>query len=153
MIDFDMVNQYLCVTNNMLHAQRDNFINPLRKENLNSGRMRDLMQMVKWRKNMVTKAMFNEMYGGVFQYFKMVTEISRIEMYLWQYHLHTNTFSDATICVRNQFVMCLCGMLRSESIYIAYISDLCDFVIDTDTNTDPSPYHIIIRRVCEGNAN
>ena len=45
-------------------------------------------------------------------------------------------------------------MLIRESIYIADPSDQCDFVINTDVNKEPSPYHIIIiMRVGEGKAN
>ena len=72
----------------------------------------------------------------------MVTKIPRFEMYLWQYNCHNNEFSDAAMHDWFQFLMYLCGVLRGESLYLVDLSDLCYFVIDTDTNKEPSPYHV-----------
>jgi hypothetical protein len=78
-LDFTAVNQYSCAVKEILQQQRDNGINNIRKDDLDSDRINHLMKMVKGRKNKVTKAMFKERAGGAFQPFKMIQEIPRIE--------------------------------------------------------------------------
>ena len=81
-LDFNAVNQYSYVIKEILQVQRDNGINDIRKQDLDSDRMAHLMKLVKGRKNKVTKAMFKERATGAFQPFKMIQEIPRIEKYL-----------------------------------------------------------------------
>ena len=150
-LDFTAVNQYSCAVKEILQQQRDNGINNIRKDDLDSDRMNQLMKMVKSRKNKVTKAMFKERSSGAFQPFKMIQEIPRIEKYLWDYPSSTLVNGASALRDRYHFLMCLCGVLRSESMYLADLADLCDFMLHPDC--EPDPYHILIMRIGEGKVN
>ena len=71
-LDFNTLNQYSCAIKEILQVQRDDGINDIRKQDLDSDRMAHLMKLVKGRKNKVTKAMFEERVTGAFQPFKMI---------------------------------------------------------------------------------
>ena len=150
-LDFDAVNQYKCALKEILMAQRDQRINTERKDDLDSDRMNQLMLTVKRRKNKVTKAMFKERATGAFEPFKMLPQIPRIEKYLWEYSNRSYAYGAAAMRDRFQFLMCLCGVLRSESLYQADLSDLCDFFINQDG--EPDHYHIAVLRIGDGKAN
>ena len=109
------------------------------------------MKMVKSRKNKVTKAMFKERASGTFQPFTMIKKILCIEKYLWDCHSSTLVNGASALRDRYHFLMCLCGVLRSESMYLADLTDLCDFMMNPDN--DPDPYHILIMRIGEGKGN
>ncbi len=49
--------------------------------------------------------------------------------------------------------MSLCGVLRSESLFKADLSDLMDINLEPSLTKEPSPYHILIMRIGEGKQN
>ena len=52
---------------------------------------------------------------------------------------------------RFQYLFSLNGVLRMESLYLAYLSDLCDFIFHQKLERDP--YQCLILRVGTGKAN
>ena len=58
----------------------------------------------------------------------MIHLISQIEEGLWSHKYGRNESMCSSIRNRFQFLMTLSGCLRSESMYKANLSDLCDLV-------------------------
>ena len=61
-----------------------------------------------------------------------------------------NTLSFSVSAIRDQFhlLMCPCGVLRSEFLYLADLTDIFGFTLYPDN--EPDPYHTFIMRIGEG---
>ena len=150
-LGFSIVNQYRCAIKRILREQRDKNANTLRNEDIDSERVNRLMDNVKKRKDAVARANFKERFDGEFTPYKMISEVTQIETYMWEYHCTTPAFSAASLRDRYHFLATYGGVLRSESMYLADLSDLCDFKFKQQK--EPHPYHIGIQRVSMGKTN
>ena len=150
-LGFDMVNQYRCAIKKVLRHQRDQGLNKLKKDDIDSERIDRLMENVLKRKDRVSKANFKERVDGEFTPYKMIDEVHAIEDYMWHYGCTTLPYCAASLRDRYQYLATLAGVLRSESLYRGDLSDLCDFKFNQ--RLEPSPYHIGIQRVSMGKAN
>ena len=152
-LDYDSINQYLCAIKTLMLRQRSaNLIN-LKGDDIMSDRMKLLIKEVKIRRNAVTKALFKERLSEEFAPFKMIGEVPRIEEWLWNYNNSTISFAISSLRDRFHFLMSLGAVLRSESLFKADLSDLCNFILETEQTEEPSPYHIVVLRIGEGKQN
>ena len=135
----------------LLRNQRDTGVNMRKNEDIDSERVDRLMENVLQRKHEVARANFKERCDGEFTPYKMISEVGQIEDFMWNYNCTTSAFSAASLQDRYQFLACLSGVLRSESLYHGDLSDLCDFTFHK--SKEPHPYHIGIQRVSMGKAN
>jgi len=62
----------------------------------------------------------------------------------------TPSFGASSLRDRFQFLMSLCGVLRSESLFKADLSDLMDIKLESQLTKEPFPYHVLILRIGEG---
>ena len=109
------------------------------------------MQNVRIRKDKVHKAQFKERHDHDFKPFGLVGEVGRMEKWAWDSNSSTKSYGASSLRDRFQLLMTLGGVLRSESLYKADLSDLCDFKFHQKTERDP--YHVCILRVSTGKTN
>ena len=152
-LDFDAINQYICAVKTLILQQRSANLTSLRGDDIMTDRMKVLIKEIKNRRNAVTKALFKERITEEFKPFKMIGEVPRIEEWLWNYNNSTISFGTSSLRDRFHFLMSLGAVLRSESLFKADLSDLCDFILDRDKMNEPSPYHIVVLRIGEGKQN
>ena len=152
-LDFDSINQYVCAVKTLILKQRSASLINLKGDDIMTDRMKLLIKEVKTRRNAVTKALFKERLSEEFQPFKMIGEIPRIEEWLWNYNNTTISYATSSLRDRFHFLMTLGAVLRSESLFKADLSDLCDFILEADKINEPSPYHIVVLRIGEGKQN
>ena len=150
-VGFDMVNQYLCAIRHISTDQCDDGINTITNIDINSTRVKRLMNNIKNRKDHVSKKNFKERINGEFKPYSLYSEIPRMERFMWKYGSGTAVFGASALRDRFQFLMTLSGVLRSESLYKADLADLCDFKYKQSRERDP--YHILILRVSTGKTN
>ena len=150
-LEFDSVNIYLCAVKTLMARQRDEGINSLQNWDLMTERMKLLLILVTERREKVSKALFKERATGDFEPFRMASELAKIEEFMWEYSCKTATFSASSMRDRFQYLMTLNGVLRMESMYIADLSDLCDFIFHQKDELDP--YQCLIMRIGTGKAN
>ena len=106
--------------------------NCLRHTDLNSDRMKNLVKMVIERKDLVRKSLNREQLDSKFQSYTMVSDIARLEKYLWNYNRRTSCSSAALLQGMFQFLMTLSRVARIESLYLEDICDLCDFLLQNN---------------------
>ena len=70
---------------------------------------------------------------------------------MWEYSCKTDTFGASSMRDRFQYLFSLNGVLMMESLYLADLSDLCDFIFHQKQERDP--YQCLILRVGTGKAN
>jgi hypothetical protein len=78
----------------------------------------------------------------------MAAEVSNIEEFMWKYSCRTASFSASSMRDRFQYLFSLNGVLRMESLYLADLSDLCDFIFHQKEERDP--YMCLILRIGTG---
>ena len=152
-LDFETVNQYLCAVKQLMCTQRSEGLITLKSDDIMTDTLKQIIKEVKTRKNAVTKALFKERIDGEYDPFKMIGEVPKIEKYLWEYNNMTPSFGASSLRDRFQFLMSLCGVLRSESLFKADLSDLMDIKLESQLTKEPSPYHVLILRIGEGKQN
>ena len=152
-LDVDTINQYLCAVKTLLLKQRSAGLTSLKSDDIMTERMKVLLKEVRTRRNAVVRALFKERISKEFQPFKMIVEVPRIEEWLWEYNNTTISFAASSLRDRFHFLMSLGAVLRSESLFKADLSDLCDVMLDTDKTNEPSPYHIVVLCIGEGKEN
>ena len=150
-VGFQTVNQYLCDVKEILTFQRDNGLTNLTNEDLMTDRVNKLLALVISRKEKVSKAMFKERTTSEFQPFKVAPEVAKIEYYLWEYASKNIASCASALRDRYHYLMTLGGVLRSESMYLADLSDLCDFIFHQ--TLEPDPYHVSVLRIGRGKTN
>ena len=69
-------------------------------------------------------------------------------MFLWDYKSHTPKYGAASLRDRFHFLFTLGAVMRSDSLYRADLSDLCDFSFKQTRERDP--YHVVVLRVGSG---
>ena len=69
---------------------------------------------------------------------------------MWNYSCKTASFSASSLRDRFQYLFSLNGVLRMESLYLADLSDLCDFIFHQKQEKDP--YQCLILRIGTGKA-
>ena len=74
----------------------------------------------------------------------MIREVPRIEIYMLERTALTPSFSAAVMRDVSQFLVSLCGVLRSESLYKVDLCDLCAFFIHLEHNKEIDPCHIFV---------
>ena len=144
---------YLAAVKSLMCTQRLYGYITLKGDDIMTDRMKLLIKEVKTRKNAVTKALFKEQITEEYQPFKMIGEVPKIEEWLWNNANCTASFGASSLRNRFQFLATLCGVLRSESLFKADLSDLCDIIIDSEVSKEPSPYHIVVLQIGEGKQN
>ena len=95
-------------------------------------------------------ALYKERVTSDFQPFRIAGELASIEKYMWEYSCKTASFSASSMRDRFQYLFSLNGVLRMESLYLADLSDLCDFIFHQKQERDP--YQCLILRVGTGKA-
>ena len=151
-LGFQQVNHYLCAIKEIMANQRDNQQTTLRNEDLMTERLTKLLQMVISRKDKVDKALYKERTTSEFAPYKVAPEISRIEYYMWHYNNSSSLASCASsLRDRYHYLAILQGVLRSESMYLADLSDLTDFKFQQ--KLEPDPYHVTVLSIGRGKTN
>jgi hypothetical protein len=145
---FDMVNQYLCAVKHLMKTQRDEGQVKLQNWDIMTERMKQLLLLVTERRERVSKALFKERVTADFDPFWMAAEVSNIEDFMWKYSCRTASFSASSMRDRFQYLFSLNGVLRMESLYLADLSDLCDFIFHQKEERDP--YMCLILRIGTG---
>ena len=142
------VNQYICAIRNYAQDQFDSGLIRFRREDLMSGKLKDLIKGVKNRTERVMKKQFKERVTDDFEPYRCLGDLPKIEEYIWDAHKCTKIYGANGLRDRFQLLFSLSAVLRSDSIYKADLADLCDFKFKQ--KLEPDPYHIGILRVGEG---
>lgn len=150
-VGYDCVNQYLCSVRAVSEEQYEEGKHKLLPSDIMSIRVKELMTVVKCRKREVAKQQFKERSDGAFQPFSLVKEFSRIEVFMWNFNNATLSYGASSLRDRFQYLFTYNGVLRSECLYKADLSDLCDFKYHQKSERDP--YHILIMRISDGKSN
>ena len=150
-VGYDCVNQYLCSVRHISEEQHEQGKHKLVPSDIMSIRVKELMMVVKCRKDQVAKQQFKERSDGAFQPFSLVREFARIELFMWNFHNATSSYGASSLRDRFQYLFTYNGVLRMESLYKADLSDLCDFIYHQKREQDP--YHILIMRISDGKTN
>ena len=74
------------------------------------------------------KALYKERVTFDFQPFQIAGELVTIENYMWEYSCKTASFGASSMRDRFWYLFSLNGTLRMESLYLADLSDIYDFV-------------------------
>ena len=115
-----------------------------RKDDITTKILKDLIVLVKNRRERVLKALSKERIDGEFQPFMMIEQIPKIEEVLWNYKNNTRVYGLNALRNRFQYLMTLGAVMRSDSLYSDDMCDLCDFTFLQPKEGDP--YHIMILR-------
>ena len=94
LLQTDSIQHYLGAIRNLLDDQIRSGITETRKEDLMTKNLKDLIDLVKTRRERVLKAMSKERIDGEFQPFLMMKQIPKIEKSLWEIKKNT--------CIRSQ---------------------------------------------------
>ena len=81
----------------------------------------------------------------------MISQVNQIKEYILAYYWTLPTFSAVSLRDRYHFFVTNGVVLRSESMYLADLSDLSNFKFKQQK--EPHPYHIAIQRVSMGKTN
>ena len=145
LLGYDMVNSYFCTIKELSSFQTFDQNSRGLKNGLNSFRAKILFNKIKSRRETNRKVLFKERLEGYFLAFKMAELIPAIEDHMWKSNNSTPLFGLGSLRDRFQFLITLGGVTRSESIYKADLSDLCDLKFHADREKDA--YHILIMRI------
>ena len=99
-------------------------------------RMKQILVLVGERKEKMAKDLFKERASSDIQPFIMAIKFSNVEKFLWGYSCKMALFSVSEIRDRFQHLMSLNGLCM-ESLYLADLSDLCDFIFHQKNERDP----------------
>ena len=142
------VNQYLCSIKRLVQEQQEKGLIQLRKEDIMTTKMKDLIDDVNNRGERNLKKHFKERMTSDFEPFRVLTDIPKLETYMWNENREKRIYGASSLRDRFQLLFSLSGVLRSDSIYKADLSDFLDFKFKQ--KNEPHPYHIGILRVGEG---
>ena len=142
------INQYICAIRNYAQDQFDLGLIKFCRDDLMTGKLRDLIKGVKNRTERVLKKQFKERITDDFEPYRCLSDLPKIEEYIWNAHKSTEIYGANGLRDRFQLLFSLSAVLRSDSIYKADLADLCDFKFKQ--KLEPDPYHIAILRVGEG---
>ena len=98
-----------------------------RREDLMTKSLKDLINLVKNRRERQLKDLSKERIDGEFQPFLMTKQIPHIEKLLWNIKKNTRVYGLNALRNRFQFLMTLGAVMRSDSLYSVDLCDLCDF--------------------------
>ena len=132
-----MVNQYLCAVKQLIKTQRDEGLIKLQNWDIMTERMKQMLLLVTERREKVSKALFKERATADFDPFRMAGEVSHIEEFVWAYICRTASFSASYMRDRFQYLFSLNCVLQMESVYLADLSDLCEFIFHQNQERDP----------------
>ena len=142
------VNQYLCAIRRVVQKQNEDGLIDMRKDDIMTTKVQDLMKDVKGRCERVIKKLYKERVTSDFEPYRVLSDIPKIEEYIWNENKNKKVSGSSGLRDRFQLLFSLSGVLRSDSIYKADLSDLLDFKFKQ--KNEPDPYHICILRVGEG---
>ena len=77
-----------------------------------------------------------------------MNDVPKIEDFIWNEKRNARIYGTNGLRDQFQLLFSLSAVLRSDSIYLADLSDLCDFKFKQ--KREPDPYHVCILRVGEG---
>ena len=144
-VEYQCFNQHYCAIKELSGHQRQENLTDLRNDDLKTESMNDLIKHVKNRAEVVSRLTFKERLDGTYAPFKLASEVNTIEDFIWNDHNMTGYYSGSSMHDRFQFLMTLGSISRSESLYKADLSDLCDFIFKQRLEIDP--YHILIMKI------
>ena len=145
---FSAINQYLSAIRTLVDDQFNADLITLRRGDLMTTKMTNLIKVVKNRGERVMKKQFKERLSEEFQPYRVLEDVPKIEEYTWSEHSNTKVYGANALRDRFQMLFSFSAVLRSDSIYKADLSDLCDFKFQQ--KLEPDPYHVCILRVGEG---
>ena len=90
-------------------------------------RMKNLIDVVNIRGENVLKKHFKERITDDFQPYRVLNDVPKIEDFIWNEHCDTQIYGTNRLRDRFQFMFSLSAVFRSDSIYKADLSDLCNF--------------------------
>ena len=96
-----------------------------------------LLPLVIERRERVSKALFKEMTTENVAPFRMDGEVANIEKCMWECSCKTASFSASSMHDQFQYLFTLNGVLRVKSLYLADLSDLCNFIFHHKQVVDP----------------
>ena len=144
----ECVNQYLCAIRRLVQEQQEEGLIPLQKIDLMTTKMKDLIDDVNGRGERNLKKHFKERMTSDFEPYRILNDLPKLEEYIWNENKDKRIYGASSLRDRFQLLFSLSGVLRSDSIYKADLSDLLDFKFKQ--KNEPDPYHICILRVGEG---
>jgi hypothetical protein len=147
-VGYDLVNTYKSVVYNIWMTQVANQSNNLSWDMIFTMPCKELMTMVKNRKQRIKRQTYQEKIDADFAPFTSLSQIGSIEKALWDYG--STTMKGALPGLRNRFAFlaCFSGILRSESVFLGELSDM--FGIEHKRERDPHPYFISIMQIATG---
>ena len=120
----------------------------MKSQDIMTTKLKDLIDDVNGRGEQNLKKHFKERMTSDFEPFRVLTDIPKLETYMWNDNREKRIYGASALRDHFQLLFSLSGVLRSDSIYKADLSDLLDFKFKQ--KNEPDPYHICILRVGEG---
>ena len=143
-----LVNQYLCSVKRLVKEQYEQGLITMRADDIMTTKMNDLIHIVNNRGEKNKKKHFKERVTDDFEPYRTLGDLPKLESFIWNERKGTRLYGTSALRDRFQLLFSLSGVLRSDSIYKADLSDLLDFKFKQ--KNEPDPYHICILRVGEG---
>lgn len=147
-VGYDLINTYKSVVYNIWMTQVSQKSNSNPWDMIFTMPCKELMTMVKARKQRIKRKNYKEKIDADFAPFASLSQIEGIEQALWQYG--STTMKGALPGLRNRFTFlgCYSGLLRSESLFLGELSDM--FGIEHKRERDVHPYFIAIMQIATG---
>jgi hypothetical protein len=103
--------------------------NNLSKDQIRSGRVTNLLNVVKNRKKRIAKANYEEKLNAEFMPFTLVAEVPAMERELFYHNSHSKKLCISSLRDRYMLSQSTTGILRGESLIKCELSDLCDVIV------------------------
>ena len=110
------VNQYLCSIRRFVQEQQEKGLIELRKEDIMTTKMKDLIDDVNNRGERNLKKHFKERMTSDFEPFRVLTDIPKLETYMWNENREKRIYGASSLRDCFQLLFSLSGVLRSDSI-------------------------------------
>jgi hypothetical protein len=144
---FDTLNTYKSVLNNLWSDQASQGANGLTWELIFTRKCKELMNLVKERKVRIKRKLYKEKVDHEFTPFTTMSQVGNIEQAFWD---HGKTVRESLPGLRNRavFLMCYSGLLRHESMFLGELSDMLHIQYQKDTDSDP--FFIMVMQIATG---
>ena len=146
-VGWDTINTYKAVVYNIWEEQASEGANSLSWDLIFSRKCRLLCDLVKNRKRRVKRKQNAEKIDHEFAPFTSMGQVGNIELQFW---LDGKTPRSMLPALRNRFVflMCYCGLLRHESLFLGELSDMLHVQYDREKDWDP--FFIMVMQIATG---
>jgi hypothetical protein len=143
----DAINTYKSILYNQWYDQASNGANSLTWELIYTRKCKEIVNLVKERKQRIKRKNYAEKIDGEFTPFTSMAQVGNIEAAFWD---HGKTIRESVPSLRNRyiFLQCYSGLLRQESMFLGELSDMLG--IEYQRGRDSDPFFILVMQLATG---